>query len=475
MRLSKACFQCRSGKRKCSRTDATGRCDQCISRAIDCSLGQRVSSKTTAITPDRYPLPALDDVINLVELYFCNVHDQPHSLFHCQSIRDTVCRGTTPRALLFAILALGAGFSSEHKLVLRGPEFAEAARYCLKRDLENICMSNVQACILITEYAGAHSDRSAEAMYSGIATRMVQLLQLDTDPHNESAIESEIRKRVWSSCYMMDIWSSAGLGIPKQLDRAFRPQSLMPESDFQDLESAQDITVQVGSSPGLWVHMISLVQIFTGVQDFHKRLLDPLSDETATDQMAADLSVMFDRYLAGLPKDASLTDSNLENHVQRGSGQTLIALHLGYHHYATLLYFPYLERAGLNADRSSHFADRCKHHAASLSDIIKLSMERPSCEAQYHIVGHMTTISSSVLLYTLLFGGDAEVDPARARLHVNFAKLMELSRLWPGTDRYVSPADVHCQDCQRLIMTRKTDSFFFRTLACGRETHGHIR
>ena len=443
MRLSKACFQCRSAKRKCNRTNVTGPCDQCISRAIDCSLGKRLSSRNTVITPDRYPIPPLDDTVDLVDGYLWNIHDKPHSIFHCQSIRETVRQRTTPRALLFAILALGARFSSDHKLVSRGPEFAEAARFHLKQDLENICMSNVQACILIAEYAGAHSDRPAEAMYFGIAARMVQLLQSETDSHSESVIESEVRRRVWSSCYMIDVWSSAGLGLSKQLDRTFRPQSLMRESDFQSLEPAQKVTISVDPSPGLWVRMISLVQIFTGVQDFHKRLLDPEIDETAIDQMAADLSVMFDRYLAELPKDAALSDKNLEYHVQHGSGQTLIALHMGYHHYATLLYFPYLERAGSGADRGSHFADRCKHHAASLSDIIKLSMERPSCEALYHIVGHMTTISSSVLLYTLLFGGEAELDSARARLHANFAKLMELSRLWPDSDRYVSSRDVY--------------------------------
>lgn len=443
MRLSKACFQCRSAKRKCNRTNDTGPCDSCISRTVDCSLGKPVSSKNTIITPDNYPVPSLDDAVGLVDSYLWNIHDKPHSIFHCQSIRETVRRRTTPRALLFAILALGAGFSSDNKLVLRGPEFAEAARFYLKQDLENICMSNVQACILITEYAGAHSDRSAEAMYFGIAARMVQLLQVDKNSHNESVIESEVRKRVWSSCYMMDVWSSAGLGLPKQLDRTFRPHSLMRESDFQNLEPAQKIAISVDPPPGLWAHMISLVQIFTGVQDFHKRLLDPDSDGTAIDLMATDLSVMFDRYLADLPKDAALNDANLGYHVQHGSGQTLIALHLGYHHYATLLYFPYLERTGLSDDRGSPFADRCKHHAASLSDIIKLSMERPCCEALYHIVGHMTTISSSVLLYTLLFGGEAELDSARTRLHANFAKLMELSRFWPDSDRYVSSRDAH--------------------------------
>jgi hypothetical protein len=44
-----------------------------------------------------------------------------------------------------------------------------------------------------------------------------------------------------------------------------------------------------------------------------------------------------------LPLDVKMNEENLERHIQEGTGGAFIALHLGYHHYATLLYFRFLE------------------------------------------------------------------------------------------------------------------------------------
>lgn len=327
--------------------------------------------------------------------------------------------------------------------MLRSQEFAEAARFYLREDLEHVCMDNIKTCILICEYASAHSDKFVEAMYFSIAARMAQLLRLDTDLSKTSTIDLEIQRRVWASCFMMDVWSSAGLDIPKQLDRIFRPLSLMDETRFQNLMPAQEASESGSPRPGLWFHMISLAQIFICVQEFHKQLLSQDSNELAVDEMAAALSSKFDQYMADLPPSATLSDENLNSHISNGTGQSLVALHLGYHHYATLLYFHYLERTDSGTNDNNRFANSCKDHAAALSDIIRMTMERPGCEAKYHIVGHMTTISSSVLLYTLLFGHSSEIDAARTRLNVNFAKLMELSKFWPGTDRFVSRPSSH--------------------------------
>jgi len=45
-------------------------------------------------------------------------------------------------------------------------------------------------------------------------------------------------------------------------------------------------------------------------------------------------------------------------------------------------------------------------------------------------VRHMTAVSSSVLLHTLLFGTDEELTPAREGLVVNFKALVVLQKYW---------------------------------------------
>jgi hypothetical protein len=322
--------------------------------------------------------------------------------------------------------------------MLRSSDFAASARYYLKEGLERLCIENVQTSILIAEYAGAQSDRSTEASYFCIAAKTAQLLNFDTISHVESRIEREVYRRVWSSCYMIDVWSSAGLGISRNLDRSYSTQSCMMEDEFQDLDPTSKQTKDATTtSPGLWAHMIKLAHIFVSVQEYHQRLLVSEGDYSGIYQTAAIISAKFDAYLNELPADIHLNDGNLDSHIRRGLGQTLVALHLGFHHYATLLYYPYLDRADSASEQESSFSSRCKFHAAALSDIIKMSLQRPNCQARYHIVGHMTTISSSVLLYTLLFGDETELGAARDRLQINFAKLIELNKYWLGTSEFV--------------------------------------
>ncbi|CEL01204.1 hypothetical protein ASPCAL00792 [Aspergillus calidoustus] len=44
----------------------------------------------------------------------------------------------------------------------------------------------------------------------------------------------------------------------------------------------------------------------------------------------------------------------------------------------------------------------------------------------------MTTVSSSVLLHTLLFGTEDELAQSRRCLHAKFEALLELEQYWPG-------------------------------------------
>jgi hypothetical protein len=144
--------------------------------------------------------------------------------------------------------------------------------------------------------------------------------------------------------------------------------------------------------------------------------------EHETDLLARQLDSWHDN----LPGDAQLTESNLVEHNRRGTGGPFIALHLGFHHYATLLYYQYLD-----TDRSPRFAAKCKYHAVSYSTLLARARKQSGCEVVYPTVGHMAIVSSSVLVHTLLFGTTEELPQSRYCLNTNFEALLELEQYWP--------------------------------------------
>lgn len=65
------------------------------------------------------------------------------------------------------------------------------------------------------------------------------------------------------------------------------------------------------------------------------------------------------------------------------------------------------------------------------------SRQMQGCEANYPTIGHMTAVSSSVLLHTMLFGDQQELLTARRELSANFEALVELQQYWPATEAMV--------------------------------------
>ncbi|KAK4031307.1 hypothetical protein C8A01DRAFT_21455 [Parachaetomium inaequale] len=134
-----------------------------------------------------------------------------------------------------------------------------------------------------------------------------------------------------------------------------------------------------------------------------------------------------------LPLDIKMNEENLEHHIQKGTGGAFVALHLGYHHYATLLYFRFLEPAASSSPLADIYRTRCDFHASSYSNLLKLARHKRNCEVIHPTVGHMAVVSSSVLVHTLLCGEERALQSAREALNANFAAILELRRYWPNT------------------------------------------
>lgn len=394
-------------------------------------------------------------VINeLVDHYIDKIHDRPHSLFHLPTLRENVQSQSINEPLLLAICSLGSRLSKRPDIRSLEPQLTYKAKSLILADLENICLENIQTCILVANICGANGSPSSEALFFreflntnsilppphlsilisnvGIAFGMAQILRLPTLDLKDTVVVSEIKRRVWWTIFMADRWYSAGLDLPRQIKETERSSDLpMDETTFHSLPVGQ-ITLDSPWRPGLWAHMITLVDLFGPIQDLNRHIVQENLDDAEIDRCAYELSCRLDAWEDMLPVDTKFNTENLDQHKSRGTGGPFAALHLGFHHYSTLLYFQYLESKGDSTTTTSAFAERCKHHASAYSALLKFSRENDGFQAVYPTVGHMAIVSSSVLLYTLLFGDETQIPSARNSLNANFEALIELEEYWPA-------------------------------------------
>lgn len=406
-------------------------------------------------------------VAELLEYYIDYIHDKPHSLFHNPSLRREVHNGQADRAVLCSILALSARFSSSAETRLKGPLLAKQAQDLLTVDFEDTSLSKIQAWVILGNVCGARHDYITESLFFGLAIKTAYITGL-TAPHDgDTAVMSEVRARVWWTLFMLDRWSSAGLALPRQISEQQNSQHL-PRSEivFHGLPTEVNSWPEDNTELGLWAHMVALVQHFGPIQDLNRLVATDGASEAHVDYTVSSIAHELEDWQNNLPRSARLSEDSLEWHRSQGHGRTLVALHMGYYHYATLLFFQYLDRAALSLSHAAVYAERCREHASGFSDLLRTSHDTPGCEAVYNIVGHMTVVSSSVLIHTLLFGDEAQVTPAKARLESNFKILMKLKDWWPSVKTMMSKLFRFQQACLDSVdeRTHKVDRWMVKFL-----------
>lgn len=271
---------------------------------------------------------------------------------------------------------------------------------------------------------------------------MMQLIRPFTHQDSSNAVSQELWIRIWWALFAADNWCSSSLGFPRQMKDWPRPdRSPMDENIFAGMapeEALQDLN-EPCQNPGLWAHMATLHEIFGPIQELNwlaatNKELQPSQMELDTENLAQRL----DDWQKALPEEVQLTDPYLVGHSKRGTGGIFMGLHLAFHHYATLLFYQYLDTKSALTMRGRQFAARCKHHALSYSIWLARGRRQSGCEAVYPTVGHMAIVSSSVLLHTLLFGEEEEIAQSHDCLKANFEALLELKEYWPNVNTMVN-------------------------------------
>lgn len=376
-----------------------------------------------------------------MESYLRFIHDRPHSIFHHQSLWASFEDESISTAMLYSICSLGANVCPNVSLRSHKSVLAKHAKRHFWAGVENVCIENVQTCILLANIAAAELDPSSEVLFFGIATRTAQLARINVTRSEDSILVRETKCRIWWSLIMADHWCSHGVGIARQLDNDQSTVSLpLCETTFQKMtqNTSDVIELDVSVVPGIWAYKTTLVRLLGPIHDFNREIVASSSSASAAAQTLECLSGKLRKWLETLPQELQNTDDNLETYQKRDLGGAFVALHLGYHHYATLLYFHCLDAMASSRTDMSVRAAACRYHALSYSALLLKSRSLARCEAIYATVGHMTVVSSCVLLHNLLFGPENELRTTREHLTSNFEALMELKEYWPCLDQSVS-------------------------------------
>lgn len=189
---------------------------------------------------------------------------------------------------------------------------------------------------------------------------------------------------------------------------------------------------------GIWAQGVTLVQLFGPIHDLNRLVANGEADPTSLDKEVEQLAKCLQGWENKLPIDAQMNQENLGRQQECGLGGVLISTHLAYHHFSTLLYFPFLElQQPINKTHAAYIA-QCKAHASAFSSLLRQSRQMKGCDVVYPNVGHMTIVSSTVLIHTLVFGYLHEIESVRKGLNANFEALVELSQIWQSTSAMVS-------------------------------------
>ncbi|KAK6525956.1 hypothetical protein TWF281_010998 [Arthrobotrys megalospora] len=463
MRTSTACLQCRTGKRKCTPDPGhtNGPCRQCHQRRLPCSQvinrpqQELHSPSPTEAVVEAVKHPYSTEVLNLVDLYFDYIHDKPHILFHEPSLKGSVRDGSVSRTVLLSLIAISARFSNDPGVRARGPAYAQGSKACFKADLERVRIENVQAAIVIANICLAEGDSRAESLYYGanhpLAIRMAQMLDLASGNDGDDGITREVKRRIWWTCFIVDVWSSGGGSLARQLQVGkHQPRLPLEEITFLDLQPGEKDLTDAAWRAGIWSHMVGMIELYKEIQDLLRYLVATTQwDEDFIESTVHGLAVRLLAFEERLGPELDFSPENVARHARRGTGRLFTGFHLGYQYYCMVLFYQYLDKSRPSTRNGAAYADRCTLHARRFCDILRTAREWPEAEAMHNINAHITIVSSSVLLHNYMFGDASELADTKARLESNLEFMVKLRRYWPSVELMINRLNVFLRSCVR--------------------------
>ena len=181
-------------------------------------------------------------------------------------------------------------------------------------DLGDLSLCSIQACVLLGTVSRSEGDGAAESVYYSAASRIANLLDLTNQPA-ANAIDREINIRgkighfrgeidiidtntVWWTLCKIDTWSSAGVGLPRQMVHKDKVPLPIDEARFlqglQNSDFEQQLANNATQPSALVAQMIILNSILIEINDYHTATVARREPVTIPNQTVLYLSQKLD-------------------------------------------------------------------------------------------------------------------------------------------------------------------------------------
>ncbi|KAK1659941.1 fungal-specific transcription factor domain-containing protein [Colletotrichum godetiae] len=169
--------------------------------------------------------PSIINAEGLVDTYFTHFHQNPYRILDEEVTRQKLRNNKMPKSLLYAICAVSTRFSEQPS---RGPSSHVSAEtyasWALKHmDIGDTTIENCQALLLlVTAFAAMGNGRKAYSVLSQAvgAVLALELYEGLEQPDDYNHTQSKMKKRLFWTCYVMNVFVSTWLERPSLIDDA---------------------------------------------------------------------------------------------------------------------------------------------------------------------------------------------------------------------------------------------------------------
>ncbi|CAG7985062.1 unnamed protein product [Penicillium nalgiovense] len=437
-------------KKRCSPVGDGHGCELCRSLSIPCGLDDPYSVSSPSPGLQGITMQTSREVFHdLVLLYFRFIHNVIHTMIHEASFMHQFKEGTASMIHVYAMCALAARFSDNpvfHGIARgsRGSIYISEAVRLIQQSIIIPSLESMQGLILIGYYYGGEGDGKAKHIYTGLARLHAETLSLWEIPKDGSLLSQEEHRRTWLSVNIASDWSAIDISVePISLNHGLEVDLLkFDDIAFQSLDPGLvQGTYSSPSSPyNMWAYMARTLGIFNRTSVLLRQMSQCLISFDDYCQEAVVLEDRLDEWEKSLPPNLRYTTENIMSAVKQRLGRTFLAMHIGYHHFRQILFFPSLDaRRDHDNTKLTKIASQCKRSANIISDILRHSTDIENCDLNCFIYGHIAVISSCVHLHTLLLSDKPEaLSMARQWLLLNFKYLMGIKSYWPVVEHSVA-------------------------------------
>ncbi|KAI8600322.1 fungal-specific transcription factor domain-containing protein [Dissophora ornata] len=320
--------------------------------------------KIAALTQlaSRMALPPKDLADHLIECYWTYVHPHlpiVHKPTFMRQYRNPDPEKRPPAVLLHAMFAIASRFTDHAEIIVNqhrpedfGDVYFECAKQLVDMEYELPRQSSIQALLLMVSYRFT-SPKSGGRVWVmlGMATRMAQ----DLGMHRSSArwhlppLETEIRKRLWWVCYIMDRWTSAAMGRPPAIEDSDcdvdYPSSL--EQDWVDLDgntSSPHQSSEKSKEEFALLYFVETIKLSQILGQILRRIYGANSRSHGPLQVSstvAKLDTMLTKWLLALPEDLKYDHQTTSSNPAE-VGRWVVTIHSAYYAVLILLHRPYM-------------------------------------------------------------------------------------------------------------------------------------